>query len=76
MTKYPQVHDVYECQLYPGRSCRVVKVFNAQVTFEWLGDYAHIEPQVVAVNRFIEDFKPMRGANGAAACSSPAVRGR
>ena len=57
MAKYPQAHDVYECQLYPGQTCRVVAVVNAQVTFQWLGDYARVEPQVVPVNRFVVDFK-------------------
>jgi len=75
MTKYPQTHDVYESRLYPGQSCRVVQVVNAQVTFKWLGDYARLEPQVVAVNRFIVDFKHA-GANGSAPHSSPSARGR
>jgi hypothetical protein len=57
MAKYPQAHDVYECHLYPGRTCAVVSVTNAQVTFQWLGEYARLEPQVVPVNRFVVDFK-------------------
>jgi hypothetical protein len=57
MAKYPQAADLYECDLYPGRQCRVVTVTNAKVTFQWLGDYARIEPQVVPVNRFVNDFK-------------------
>jgi hypothetical protein len=57
MAKYPQAQEVYECQLYPGRTCCVVEVVNAQVTFQWLGDYARIEPQVVPVNRFVNDFR-------------------
>ena len=76
MAKYPQAHDVYECQLYPGRSCRVVQVVNAQVTFQWLGDYARLEQQVVPVNRFVADFKPMSSTNGASPGSSPTTRGR
>jgi hypothetical protein len=59
MAKYPQASDLYECELYPGRQCRVVSVSNAKVTFQWLGDYARIEPQVVPVNRFVADFKPV-----------------
>ena len=59
MSKYPQASDVYECHLYPGRTCRVVTVVNALVTFQWLGDYARLAPQVVPVNRFIIDFKPV-----------------
>lgn len=57
MSKYPQPSDVYECHLYPGRRCTVVSVTNARVTFQWLGEYERIEPQVVPVNRFIVDFK-------------------
>jgi hypothetical protein len=57
MSKYPQTSDVYECHLYPGRTCRVVHVLNAQVTFQWLGDYSRLEPQIVPVNRFVTDFK-------------------
>jgi hypothetical protein len=57
MPKYPQPSDIYECQLYPGQRCKVVSVTNAQVTFEWLGDYARLEPQVVPVNRFVTDFE-------------------
>jgi hypothetical protein len=57
MPKYPQPSDIYECHLYPGRTCKVVSVANAQVTFQWLDDYARIEPQVVPVNRFVVDFK-------------------
>jgi hypothetical protein len=57
MTKYPQAHELYESHLYPGQTCRVVAVVNAKVTFQWLGDYARIEPQVVPVNRFVADFK-------------------
>ena len=57
MPKYPQPSDVYECHLYPGRRCQVVSVTNAQVTFQWLDDYARLDPQVVPVNRFIVDFE-------------------
>jgi hypothetical protein len=57
MAKYPQPSETYECHLYPGRQCRVLTVHNAQVTFQWLGDYARIEPQVVPVIRFVADFK-------------------
>ena len=32
-------------------------VVNAQVTFQWLGDYARLAPQIVPVNRFVVDFK-------------------
>lgn len=57
MAKYPQPSDLYECHLYPGRQCRVLTVNNAQVKFQWLGDYERIEPQVVPVNRFVSDFR-------------------
>ena len=53
----PPASDLYECELYSGRQCRVVSVSNAQVTFRWVGDYARIEPQIVPVNRFVVDFK-------------------
>jgi hypothetical protein len=59
MAKYPQPSEVYECHLYPGRTCRVVSVMNAKVTFQWLGDYERIEPQIVPVNRFVADFRPV-----------------
>jgi hypothetical protein len=57
MTKYPQIGDVYISRLYPGETCRVVTVHHAQVTFQWLGQYAHVDRQVVAVNRFVKDFE-------------------
>jgi Domain of unknown function (DUF4222) len=57
MPKYPQPTDVYECQLYPGRTCTVVNVTNAKVTFQWRGEYERLEPQVVPVNRFVADFR-------------------
>lgn len=56
MPKYPQPGDVYESVLYAGQTCRVVAVQHARVTFQWLGEYQRIEPQVVPVNRFIADF--------------------
>jgi len=56
MPKYPQPGDVYESLLYPGQACKVVAVQHARVTFQWLGEYQRIEPQVVPVNRFIADF--------------------
>jgi hypothetical protein len=56
MPKYPQPGDVYESLIYPGQACKVVTVQQARVTFQWLGEYQRIEPQVVPVNRFIADF--------------------
>jgi hypothetical protein len=56
MPKYPQPGDVYESLLYPGRVCTVVDVQHAKVTFQWLGEYDRIEPQVAPVNRFVADF--------------------
>ena len=61
MPKYPQPSEVYECHLYPGRTCRVVSVTNAQVRFQWLGDYSRIAPQSVPVSRFVVDFEPIEG---------------
>jgi hypothetical protein len=57
MPKYPQPSDVYECHLYPGRTCRVVHVVDAKVTFQWLGEYERLAPQIVPVNRFVTDFE-------------------
>ncbi len=56
MSKYPQPGDVYESRIYPGQTCQVVTVQQARVTFQWLGEYQRIEPQVVPVNRFVADF--------------------
>jgi len=57
MAKYPKASDLYESELYPGRQCRVVSVSNAQVTFQWVGDCARSEPQILPLNRFVVDFK-------------------
>jgi len=75
MPKYPQPGDVYESLLYPGQKCRVVAVQHAQVTFQWLGEYQRIEPQVVPVNRFIADFA-QRAATAPRAASSPSPESR
>ena len=58
LQKYPQVGDVYDSRLYPGQTCKVVRVLDARVTFEWVGQYAYVDIQSVPVNRFIEDFTP------------------
>jgi hypothetical protein len=70
MPKYPQPGDVYESLLYPGQTCKVVAVQHARVTFQWLGEYQRIEPQVVPVNRFITDFT-QRAATAERVASSP-----
>jgi hypothetical protein len=57
MSKYPRAGDVYTSRLYPGQHCRVLNVHHAQVTFQWLGQHVHVEQQVVAVNRFVQDFE-------------------
>jgi hypothetical protein len=57
MSKYPQTGDVYASRLYSGQRCRVLEVHHARVTFQWLGQYAHVEQQVVTVNRFVQDFE-------------------
>jgi hypothetical protein len=75
MPKYPQPGDIYESQLYPEQTCRVVTVQHAQVTFQWLGEYRRIEPQVVPVNRFIADFTQCTEAADPTA-SSPPLHGR
>ena len=56
--KYPQPGEIYESVLYPGQQCKVISVLEAQVTFRWLGHYAHIESQSAPVNQFILDFAP------------------
>jgi len=58
LQKYPQAGDVYDSCLYPGQTCRVVRVVDALVTFEWVGQYAYVDTQSVPVNKFIEDFTP------------------
>jgi Domain of unknown function (DUF4222) len=75
MPKYPQPGDVYESLLYHGQVCKVVAVQQARVTFQWLGEYQRIEPQVVPVNRFIADFT-QRTATTDRAASSPPVHSR
>lgn len=56
LQKYPQAGETYESVLYPGQRCSVKSVLEAQVTFEWQGQYAYVKPQSVPVNRFINDF--------------------
>ncbi len=75
MPKYPQSGDVYESVLYAGQTCRVVTVQHAQVTFQWLGEYQRIEPQVVPVNRFIADFTQRKPTTDRAS-SSPSFDSR
>ena len=71
MPKYPQPGDVYESVLYAGQTCKVVAVQHAKVTFQWLGEYQRIEPQVVPVNRFIADFTQSAKTTDRAATSRP-----
>jgi hypothetical protein len=71
MPKYPQPGDVYESVLYAGQTCRVVTVQHAQVTFQWLGEYKRIEPQVVPVNRFVADFTQRKTTTDRAPSSPP-----
>ena len=75
MPKYPQPGDVYESVLYAGQTCRVVAVQHAKVTFQWLGEYQRIEPQIVPVNRFITDFLQRKAAADRAP-SSPSFESR
>lgn len=58
LLKYPQAGDLYQSRIYPGQTCKVLSVIDAQVRFEWLGQYQHVEPQSAPVNRFVEDFVP------------------
>ena len=59
--KYPQPGDVYHSKIYPGQMCRVLRVIDALVTFEWQGQYDHVEPQSAPVNRFVRDFTHQTG---------------
>lgn len=54
--KYPETGEIYDSFLYPGERCEVISVIEAQVTVQWIGQYARIDPQTVSVNRFIQDF--------------------
>lgn len=54
--KYPVSGEIYNSCLYPGEQCEVISVIEAQVTIQWIGQYAQVEPQTVPVNRFIQDF--------------------
>ena len=56
LIKYPESGDCFNSNLYPGQVCKVLYVEDALVTFEWLGQYDHIDPQSAPVNRFIQDF--------------------
>jgi hypothetical protein len=56
LLKYPQPGELYHSRIYPGQMCKVLSVLHAQVTFEWLGQFQHVEHQRVPVNRFIRDF--------------------
>jgi hypothetical protein len=56
LLKYPRAGEQYESLLYAGERCRVLSVMDAEVTFEWVGRFAHIEPQKVKVARFVRDF--------------------
>ena len=56
LLKYPQAGETYRSRVYPGQTCKVLSVLQAQVTFEWLGQFQHVEQQRVPVNRFIKDF--------------------
>jgi hypothetical protein len=71
MPKYPQPGDIYDSLLYPGQACKVMAVQEARVTFQWLGEYQRIEPQIVPVNRFIADFAQRAASPDRAASSTP-----
>ena len=54
--KYPVPGDIYNSHLYPGHQCKVIRVVEAQVTLQWIGQYSKIDPPTVPVNQFIRDF--------------------
>jgi hypothetical protein len=54
--RYPLPGDIYRSNIYPDQTCRVVRVIDALVTFQWIGQYAHIEEQTAPVIRFARDF--------------------
>ena len=54
--KYPIPGEMYDSHIYPGQQCEIVSVVNAQVTMQWVGQYAYIDPQIVPVNKFLQDF--------------------
>jgi hypothetical protein len=54
--KYPMPGEMYDSHIYPGQQCEVISILEAQVTMQWFGQYAYIEPQTVAVNQFLKDF--------------------
>ena len=59
--KYPVAGEIYDSCLYPGEQCEVISVIEAQVTIQWIGQYARVKPQTVSVNRFIQDFALAKG---------------
>ncbi len=54
--KYPAPGDIYQSRLYPGQTCKVISVLDAQVTFRWTNGYEHIDQQTTSVRQFIDDF--------------------
>lgn len=58
LPKYPQAGELYQSRIYPGQTCKVLSVIDAQVRFAWQGQYRHVEPQIAPVNRFVKDFVP------------------
>ena len=54
--KYPAPGDIYQSRLYPGETCKIVRVQEAQVTFQWISGHDHIDWQIAPVNHFIRDF--------------------
>lgn len=57
LTKPPFAGDQYRSNLHPGQTCRVIRVVDSRITFQWLGQYGHIDQQTTSVKQFLIDFK-------------------
>lgn len=57
LTKPPFAGDQYRSNLHPGETCKVIRVVNGRVTFQWLGEYAHIDQQTTSIKQFLIDFQ-------------------
>lgn len=61
-TKPPFAGDQYRSKLYPGQSCKVMRIIEGRVTFQWLGQYAHIDQQTTTIAQFLLDFEFVKAA--------------
>ena len=57
LNKPPFAGDRYRSVLYPGQLCKVIRVIEGRVTFQWLGQYAYISQQSTSVKQFLSDFE-------------------